>query len=101
MSNVALLLMLPASKICRAEWPSRQLGWHRVLSHTSIPRSSNKAAITHTGHGGVGGAVAALIAQRPGDDAGVVLVALAHADAAVYDGIQPAEALGIACQDYP
>ena len=41
-------------------------------------------------HGEVCRAVAALVAQRPGDDARVVLVALAHADAAVHDGIEPA-----------
>ena len=46
-------------------------------------------------HGGVVGSIAALVAQAPEDDAGVVLVALSHTDGTVEEGIAP---VGRRCQ---
>ena len=42
-----------------------------------------------TGHRIVIGAVAALVAQRPDDDAGVIFVALDHAHTALHESVQP------------
>ena len=61
-------------------------------THFAVCHQKIYSGMVSTSHGEVGGTVAALVAQRPGDDARVVLVALAHAHAPVHDGIQPAQA---------
>jgi len=51
-------------------------------------------AANKTSHRVVVGAVAALVAQRPDDDAGVIFVAFDHTDAAFHKGIQPFSFMG-------
>ena len=55
------------------------------ISHSGPPAPMQPP----TCHGQMCRAVAALVAQAPQDDAGVVLVALAHVDGPVQEGVRP------------